>query len=240
MIPYVDDKLYRKDEKPSVRFFGKMISMTQPATQYRIPLSKRVFDLILTVPGTLLLSPVMLIVAIMVRIKLGSPVIFTQKRPGLNCRIFTLYKFRTMNDARDANGDLLPDAERLTRLGRFLRSASLDELPELFNILAGQMSLVGPRPLLISYLDRYTPEQMCRQNVVPGLTGWAQVNGRNAISWDEKFKLDVWYVDHWSLALDLKILWMTFGKVFNREAISAPGQATMGEFLGTQSEKNDL
>lgn len=191
----------------------------------------------LTVPGTLLLLPVMLVVAILVRIKLGRPVIFAQKRPGLNCRIFTLYKFRTMNDARDGQGNLLPDADRLTRLGRFLRSASLDELPELFNILAGQMSLVGPRPLLISYLERYSPEQQRRQNVLPGLTGWAQVNGRNAISWEEKFKLDVWYVDHWSLGLDLKILWMTLGKVFNREAISAPGQATMGEFLGSKDEK---
>lgn len=216
-----------------------MIPMTQPAVQYRVPFSKRAFDLVLTVPGTLLLLPVMLIVAILVRIKLGSPVIFAQKRPGLNCRIFTLYKFRTMNDARDDQGKPLPDAERLTRLGRFLRSASLDELPELFNILAGQMSLVGPRPLLISYLDRYTPEQLRRQNVFPGLTGWAQVNGRNAISWEEKFKLDVWYVDHWSLALDLKILWMTFSKVFNREAISAPGQATVGEFLGSAANNKD-
>lgn len=216
-----------------------MIPMTQPAVQYRVPFSKRAFDLVLTVPGTLLLLPVMLIVAILVRIKLGSPVIFAQKRPGLNCRIFTLYKFRTMNDARDDQGKPLPDAERLTRLGRFLRSASLDELPELFNILAGQMSLVGPRPLLISYLDRYTPEQLRRQNVLPGLTGWAQVNGRNAISWEEKFKLDVWYVDHWSLALDLKILWMTFSKVFNREAISAPGQATVGEFLGSAANNKD-
>ncbi|MEN6570545.1 MAG: sugar transferase [Anaerolineaceae bacterium] len=213
--------------------------MTQPAVQYRVPFSKRAFDLVLTVPGTLLLLPVMLIVAILVRIKLGSPVIFAQKRPGLNCRIFTLYKFRTMNDARDDQGKPLPDAERLTRLGRFLRSASLDELPELFNILAGQMSLVGPRPLLISYLDRYTPEQLRRQNVLPGLTGWAQVNGRNAISWEEKFKLDIWYVDHWSLALDFKILWMTFSKVFNREAISAPGQATVGEFLGSAANNKD-
>jgi lipopolysaccharide/colanic/teichoic acid biosynthesis glycosyltransferase len=216
-----------------------MIPMTQPAVQYRVPFSKRAFDLVLTVPGTLLLLPVMLIVAILVRIKLGSPVIFAQKRPGLNCRIFTLYKFRTMNDARDDQGKPLPDAERLTRLGRFLRSASLDELPELFNILAGQMSLVGPRPLLISYLDRYTPEQLRRQNVLPGLTGWAQVNGRNAISWEEKFKLDIWYVDHWSLALDFKILWMTFSKVFNREAISAPGQATVGEFLGSAANNKD-
>jgi lipopolysaccharide/colanic/teichoic acid biosynthesis glycosyltransferase len=141
-----------------------------------------------------------------------------------------------MNDACDEQGNLLPDAQRLTKFGRFLRSASLDELPELFNVLAGQMSLVGPRPLLISYLKRYSPEQLRRQNVLPGLTGWAQVHGRNAISWEEKFKLDVWYVDHWSVWLDIRILFMTINKVFRREAISAPGQATVGEFLGSQPE----
>ena len=209
--------------------------MSVSETHFRVPLIKRAFDLLVTLPLTLLLTPVMLIVALLVRIKLGKPVLFSQKRPGLNCRIFTLYKFRTMNDARDAEGKLLPDAERLTRFGRFLRSASLDELPELFNVLAGQMSLVGPRPLLVSYLDLYTPEQRRRQNVLPGITGWAQVNGRNAISWEEKFALDVWYVDHWSLWLDIRILFMTLGKVFNREAISAPGEATMPEFRGTDS-----
>jgi len=209
--------------------------MSISETRFRVPLIKRAFDLLVTLPLTLLLTPVMLIVALLVRIKLGKPVLFSQKRPGLNCRIFTLYKFRTMNDARDAEGKLLPDGERLTRFGRLLRSASLDELPELFNVLAGQMSLVGPRPLLVSYLDRYTPEQRRRQNVLPGITGWAQVNGRNAISWEEKFALDVWYVDHWSLWLDIRILFMTFGKVFNREAISAPGEATMPEFRGTNS-----
>jgi len=176
-----------------------MNSMTESFPIYRVPFSKRAFDLLLTIPGSVLLLPVMLAVALLVRLKLGSPVLFAQKRPGLNCRIFTLYKFRTMNDACDEQGNLLPDAQRLTKFGRFLRSASLDELPELFNVLAGQMSLVGPRPLLISYLKRYSPEQLRRQNVLPGLTGWAQVHGRNAISWEEKFKLDVWYVDHWSV-----------------------------------------
>ena len=209
-----------------------MNSMTLPPATYHVPFIKRLFDLALAVPGTLLALPVIGIVAILVRIKLGSPVLFSQKRPGLNKRIFTIYKFRTMNDARDEHGTLLPDAVRLTGLGRSLRSASLDELPELYNVLRGEMSLVGPRPLLISYLERYSAEQMRRQNVLPGITGWAQVNGRNAISWEEKFKLDVWYVDHWSLWLDIKILWMTIGKVWKREAISAPGQATMAEFLG--------
>lgn len=213
-----------------------MNSMTESFPIYRVPFSKRAFDLLLTIPGSVLLLPVMLAVALLVRLKLGSPVLFAQKRPGLNCRIFTLYKFRTMNDACDEQGNLLPDAQRLTKFGRFLRSASLDELPELFNVLAGQMSLVGPRPLLISYLKRYSPEQLRRQNVLPGLTGWAQVHGRNAISWEEKFKLDVWYVDHWSVWLDIRILFMTINKVFRREAISAPGQATVGEFLGSQPE----
>ncbi|HBF40741.1 MAG TPA: sugar transferase [Anaerolineaceae bacterium] len=210
--------------------------MTESFPISRVPFSKRAFDLLLTIPGSVLLLPVMLAVALLVRLKLGSPVLFAQKRPGLNCRIFTLYKFRTMNDACDEQGNLLPDAQRLTKFGRFLRSASLDELPELFNVLAGQMSLVGPRPLLISYLKRYSPEQLRRQNVLPGLTGWAQVHGRNAISWEEKFKLDVWYVDHWSVWLDIRILFMTINKVFRREAISAPGQATVGEFLGSQPE----
>lgn len=196
------------------------------------PVIKRIFDLVLTIPLTLLLLPVMLVVAVAVWITLGWPVVFSQKRPGLNEKIFTLSKFRTMNNAVDENGKFLADAQRLTRLGRFLRSASLDELPELFNVLAGNMSLVGPRPLLVSYLDRYTPEQARRHDVLPGITGWAQVNGRNAISWEEKFRLDVWYVDHWSLWLDIKILFMTIDKVFRREAISAPGEATAPEFMG--------
>jgi len=164
-------------------------------------------------------------------------VIFTQERPGLHGRIFKMYKFRTMRDLRDAGGNLLPDEQRLTKLGRFLRSTSLDELPELFNVLKGEMSLVGPRPLLVAYLDRYTPEQARRHEVLPGITGWAQVNGRNAISWEEKFKLDVWYVDHQSFWLDLKILFMTLAKVFKREGISAEGSATAPEFMGSDIKK---
>jgi sugar transferase EpsL len=199
-----------------------------------LPISKRVLDLVLTVPISILLSPVFGLTALAVWIGLGSPVIFGQKRPGYHGKIFTIYKFRTMNDLRDAAGKLLPDAERLTGLGRFLRSASLDELPELLNVLSGQMSLVGPRPLLISYLERYTSEQGRRHDVLPGITGWAQINGRNAISWEEKFAYDVWYVDHWTFWLDIKILFMTIGKVFRREAINAPGQATSAEFLGTK------
>ena len=202
----------------------------------KVPTSKRILDLCLTVPALVILAPVIGLVALAVWIGLGSPVIFGQKRPGYKARIFTIYKFRTMRDLRDANGKLLPDIERLTGLGRFLRSASLDELPELFNVLRGEMSLVGPRPLLVSYLDRYSAEQSRRHDVLPGITGWAQVNGRNALTWEEKFKLDVWYVDHWSFGLDLKILFRTIDKVFRREAINAPGQATSAEFLGTKKD----
>jgi lipopolysaccharide/colanic/teichoic acid biosynthesis glycosyltransferase len=200
----------------------------------RVPVSKRIFDLCLTIPALIVLSPVIGLTALSVWIGLGSPVIFGQKRPGFHTKIFTIYKFRTMRDLRDANSKLLPDAQRLTGLGRFLRSASLDELPELFNVLRGEMSLVGPRPLLISYLERYSAEQNRRHDVLPGITGWAQVNGRNALSWEEKFTFDVWYVDHWSLWLDIQIIFMTFGKVFRREAINAPGQATSAEFLGVK------
>ncbi|GAA4018262.1 sugar transferase [Deinococcus rubellus] len=174
---------------------------------------------------------------LLVRFKLGSPIFFSQQRPGLRGKPFTMYKFRTMRDATDTQGQPLPDSERLTPLGRFLRSSSLDELPELFNVLRGDMSLVGPRPLLMEYLPRYTPQQARRHEVRPGITGWAQVNGRNAISWEEKFNLDVWYVDNRSFALDLKILWLTVLKVFKREGINAVGEATMPVFSGTaQSE----
>ena len=173
------------------------------------------------------------------RLKLGSPVLFRQRRPGLHGKPFTIYKFRTMTDARDAQGKLLPDAERLTPFGRFLRSASLDELPELFNVLKGDMSLVGPRPLLMQYLDRYTPEQMRRHEVKPGITGWAQVNGRNAITWEQKFALDVWYVDNKSLGLDGKIILLTLWKILKREGISQPGQATMEEFMGQATSAGD-
>jgi lipopolysaccharide/colanic/teichoic acid biosynthesis glycosyltransferase len=163
-------------------------------------------------------------------------VIFGQLRPGPGGKPFTPYKFRTMTDGRDASGRLLPDVERLTSFGRFLRASSLDELPELINVLKGEMSVFGPRPLLMQYLDRYTPEQARRHEVKPGITGWAQVNGRNAISWEEKFRLDVWYVDNWSLGLDLRIIWMTVLKVFRREGISAVGEATMPEFMGSRQD----
>jgi sugar transferase EpsL len=169
-----------------------------------------------------------------VRVVHGKPVLFKQVRPGYRSVLFPVYKFRTMTGARDPSGNLRPDEERLTRLGSFLRATSLDELPELFNVLSGQMSLVGPRPLFKQYLERYSKEQARRHEVLPGITGWAQVNGRNALTWDEKFKLDVWYVDHWSLGLDLKILLKTIGKVIKREGISQPGYATAEEFMGSQ------
>lgn len=183
--------------------------------------------------GLSLLSPILLIVATLVYIKHGTPILFRQQRPGLRGKSFTLYKFRTMTDARDTDGNLLPDAERLTKFGHFLRRTSLDELPELINVLKGDMSLVGPRPLLMQYLDRYTPEQARRHEVRPGITGWAQVHGRNAVSWEEKFRLDVWYIDNASLWLDLQILFLTIWKVFRREGISQPGHPTMPEFMGT-------
>jgi lipopolysaccharide/colanic/teichoic acid biosynthesis glycosyltransferase len=193
---------------------------------------KRWLDLGVALPAFLMCAPVMLALALLLRLSLGKGIFFCQQRPGLYGRPFKIYKFRTMTNACDAQGRLLPDAERLTRLGRFLRSASLDELPELFNVLKGDMSLVGPRPLLMQYLERYTPEQRRRHEVKPGITGWAQVNGRNAITWDEKFKLDVWYVDHQSLWLDVRIIARTILKVLKREGISQPGQATMEEFMG--------
>lgn len=194
---------------------------------------KRLWDLAMTIPLAIVLSPIVAVVAIMVRIKLGAPVLFRHKRPGLDGKPFIMLKFRTMTEARDPSGELRPDAERITSFGRFLRASSLDELPELFNVLKGDMSLVGPRPLLMQYIERYTPEQMRRQNVRPGVTGWAQINGRNAISWEQKFALDCWYIDHVSLRLDLLILLRTIGQVVRRESISQEGQATMSEFLGT-------
>lgn len=199
-----------------------------------IPVSKRILDLALTLPGIILLIPVFLVVALLVRIFQGSPVLFKQVRAGYRNRPFPVFKFRTMTDARNAEGRLLPDEKRLTSLGHFLRSTSLDELPELLNILRGEMSLVGPRPLFIQYLERYSPEQARRHHVLPGLAGWAQVNGRNTLSWDEKFQLDVWYVDHWSFWLDIKILLLTFWKVLKREGISQPGFATAEEFMGNE------
>ncbi len=197
-----------------------------------VPLIKRLFDLAVAGVALILLLPVLLLVAAVVLIADGPPVIFRQKRPGLRGEIFTLYKFRTMRGGVDPYGNPLPDSQRLTRLGTFLRTTSLDELPELWNVLRGEMSIVGPRPLLVEYLPRYSKEQARRHEVLPGVTGWAQVNGRNALSWEEKFRLDVWYVDHWSLLLDLKIVLMTVGKVLRREGISQPGLATMEEFKG--------
>ena len=194
---------------------------------------KRVFDLVIVSAGLIVIWPVLVVIALLVMINIGTPVFFRQERPGIHGRPFWLLKFRTMTDARDTGGVLLPDAQRLTAFGRFLRATSLDELPELFNVLKGDMSLVGPRPLLMQYLDRYTPEQARRHEVRPGITGWAQVNGRNTITWEEKFSLDVWYVDNWSFWLDIKIIAMTIWKILKREGISQPGQATMEEFKGS-------
>lgn len=193
---------------------------------------KRLFDLMIVLLAAPFWVPVVLVLALIVRIKLGGPVLFRQDRPGLGGRVFRMYKFRTMTDTRDADGRLLPDKDRLVPFGRFLRSTSLDELPELINVLKGDMSLVGPRPLLVQYLSRYSPEQARRHEVRPGITGWAQINGRNAISWDEKFRLDVWYVDNRSILLDIRILFLTVWKVFNRHGISAVNDATMPEFMG--------
>ena len=195
-------------------------------------MNKRLFDLFASALGLLLLSPVIAVLAWQIRRKLGSPVLFRQTRPGLHGKPFQMVKFRTMRDAIGPDGQPLPDSERMTPFGSFLRSASLDELPELWNVLKGDMSLVGPRPLLMEYLPLYSPEQARRHEVRPGITGWAQVNGRNAISWEDKFKLDVWYVDHCSLWLDLRILWMTVRKVLVRDGISAEGQATVEYFRG--------
>ncbi len=198
---------------------------------------KRLMDILGSGAGLVLLSPFLLVAAFLVRVKLGSPVFFRQQRPGLNGQPFMLVKFRTMTDERDGKGNLLSDEVRLTRFGQFLRSTSIDELPELWNVFVGEMSLVGPRPLLMQYLDRYTPEQARRHEMKPGITGWAQVNGRNALTWEEKFKLDVWYVDHWFLWLDIRILFATFLKVLRREGISGEGHATMQEFFGAISDK---
>lgn len=193
---------------------------------------KRILDIIGAAFGLCLLAPVILVVTVLVRRQMGSPVLFRQLRPGLHGRPFPMIKFRTMRDAMHASGVPLSDAERLTKLGRFLRGSSLDELPELWNVLKGDMSLVGPRPLLMDYLPLYSAEQARRHDVRPGVTGWAQVNGRNAISWDQKFALDIWYVDNRTLWLDMKIIWMTVQKVLKRDGISADGEATMPKFTG--------
>lgn len=193
---------------------------------------KRIFDFVSTFLGLILLSPILLVIAVFIRLKLGSPVFFKQQRPGLNEKPFNIYKFRTMTDETDSKGDLLPDSVRLTAFGKLLRRYSLDEFPQLFNVVKGDMSLVGPRPLLMEYLPLYTPEHKRRHEVRPGVTGWAQINGRNAISWEEKLNLDVWYVDNHSFWLDLKILWRTLLKVFKSEGINQPGQATTDKYKG--------
>ena len=201
-------------------------------------LLKRVLDLTVSIVGLILFAPIFAAIALLVWITMGSPVLFRQLRPGLHGEPFIIFKFRTMKEIRNEQGELFPDEMRITAIGRFLRKTSLDELPEVFNVIKGEMSLVGPRPLRMEYLDRYTSEQARRHEVKPGITGWAQVNGRNAISWEEKFKYDVWYVDNWSLFLDIKILCLTVIKVLKREGISANGHATMPAFLGSDN-KND-
>jgi len=197
---------------------------------------KRLFDIVCAFVGLAVLSPVLGMISFLICMTLGSPVLFCQVRPGRLGLPFTLMKFRSMKDLRDKDGRLLSDGERLTELGRFLRTSSLDELPQLLNVLRGDMSLVGPRPLLMEYLDRYTPEQSRRHEVRPGITGWAQVNGRNALSWEEKFRLDVWYVDHASILLDLRILCLTLLRVIRPSGISSQGHATMPEFMGKCAE----
>ncbi|MFU2511055.1 sugar transferase [Pseudoalteromonas sp. ASV78] len=197
---------------------------------------KRLFDFLVVLCAILTLLPVIIIVAVLIHFKLGSPILFTQDRPGLNGKIFKMMKFRTMLDGKDKQGNLLPDNERMTKFGAFLRSTSLDELPGLFNVLKGDMSLVGPRPLLVQYLPLYNKQQARRHNVRPGITGWAQVNGRNAISWEQKFKFDVWYVDNQSFLLDFKILLLTVKKVFVREGISADGHVTIDPFKGSNND----
>ena len=203
--------------------------------EYYYKFGKRIFDFVASCTALFFLSPAFVATALLVRLKLGSPILFRQQRPGLHGHPFMMLKFRTMTDARDSAGNLLPDVERLPAFGQFLRSTSLDELPELINVLKGEMSLVGPRPLLMQYLSRYTPEQIRRHEVRPGITGWAQVNGRNAISWEKKFELDVWYVEHCSFWLDIKVLWMTILKVIKRADINEHNQATQSEFLGTHA-----
>ncbi|KXG81463.1 sugar transferase [Pseudomonas mosselii] len=196
---------------------------------------KRLVDIVLALLGLLVLAPVILFVAMAIRRRLGSPVIFSQVRPGLHGKPFKMVKFRTMRDAFDADGNPLPDAQRMTPFGKFLRASSLDELPELWNVLKGDMSLVGPRPLLMEYLPLYSPEQYRRHEVRPGISGWAQVNGRNALSWEDKFDLDVWYVDNRSLLLDFKIIFLTLKKVVIREGINGAGEVTMSKFTGKRS-----
>ncbi len=230
---YVQKHFRREDQAEAFRAMLQEITARRGHIYQHF---KRLFDLLAGFVAFVIALPFMLVIAVILTFTIGRPIIFSQRRPGLNGSPFTLFKFRTMRDTRDANGELLPDAQRMTGIGRFLRSTSLDELPELVNVLKGDMSLVGPRPLLMQYRERYSPEQARRHLVRPGITGWAQINGRNALTWDEKFKLDVWYVDHGSFWLDLRIMGITFWKVLTREGISEQGQVTMTEFLGTTQE----
>jgi lipopolysaccharide/colanic/teichoic acid biosynthesis glycosyltransferase len=195
---------------------------------------KRSFDVVAASAGLLVLSPILAVIALVIRSTIGSPVLFRQERPGLHGRPFTMVKFRTMRDATDRDGNPLPDEQRMTRVGNILRSTSLDELPEFWNVVRGDMSLVGPRPLLMQYLERYTPEQARRHDVRPGVTGWAQINGRNAVGWKKRLAMDVWYVDNRTFALDLKIIARTILKVFGRDGVAADGHVTMPEFMGSE------
>jgi sugar transferase EpsL len=241
-VEFFCEKMARRRQSVPV-LFQSNASMSAIAINDRSPqrgwrgLVKRSIDALCAAIGLALLWPLLGAVALSVRIALGRPVLFRQLRPGRFGRPFALLKFRTMIDATDSQGGLLPDGERLIRLGRFLRACSLDELPQLWNVLRGDISLVGPRPLLMRYLERYTPEQLRRHDVSPGITGWAQINGRNALSWEEKFAMDTWYVDHWSLLLDARILALTLRKVLLRQGISSQNHATMPEFVGREYEK---
>ena len=210
-----------------------------PLIPDKVPISKRGFDLVISTLGLIILSPILLIIAILIIIFQGLPVLFLQQRPGYKAKPFKIYKFRTMSDESGSDGTLLDEKQRTTRLGRILRATSLDEILELYNVFKGEMSVVGPRPLLMQYLSRYSSEQARRHNVLPGITGWAQINGRNAITWEEKFVLDVWYVDNWSFWLDIKILGQTIWKVLIREGIDEPGHISAGEFMGSQNETVD-
>jgi lipopolysaccharide/colanic/teichoic acid biosynthesis glycosyltransferase len=207
-----------------------------PLLPENVPLKKRGFDLIISTLGLIILSPVLLIISIMIIVIQGIPVLFIQQRPGYQAKPFKIYKFRTMSDEADPNGNLLAEEQRITSIGKILRATSLDEILELFNVFKGEMSIVGPRPLLMQYLSRYSVEQARRHDVLPGITGWAQINGRNAITWEEKFILDVWYVDNWSFWLDIKIIFQTVWKVLLREGIDEPGHISAGEFMGSQKK----
>jgi len=209
-----------------------------PLLPENVPLKKRGFDLIISTLGLIILSPVLLIISIMIIVIQGLPVLFIQQRPGYHAKPFKIYKFRTMSDEADPNGNLFSEEQRITSIGKILRATSLDEILELFNVFKGEMSIVGPRPLLMQYLSRYSAEQARRHDVLPGITGWAQINGRNAITWEEKFILDVWYVDNWSFWLDIKIIFQTVWKVLLREGIDEPGHISAGEFMGSQKKSH--